>query len=209
VATRSATFDESFAHDWQAVILERPLLVFHGQQYIYPQAVRKLDAVEVGEVGLDALQILLCARPEATTDMATFALGFAESSLPHGVWSCPNPKQLCAVAGGYAYLVQPGQPSQCTQIPYRPVVSIHPAVEQNLLIFASFHKLWALGPNGQVWETARLSWEGLRVTGIAGQKLEGFGWDMMADSEVAFTVDLTTGNHIGGAGPNNSVSEGR
>jgi hypothetical protein len=131
--------------------------------------------------------------------MMTFALGFAEPTLPHGLWSCPNPAQLCAVAGGYAYIVQADEPAKWIQVPYRPVVSVHPIAEQNLLIFTSFYQLWALGPEGHAWETARLSWEGLRVTEIAGHNLHGFGWDLQTDREVPFTVDLTTGAHSGGA----------
>jgi hypothetical protein len=193
VSARVSARDESFPHIWQAEILAAPPLIAPARQYVYPQAVE--------EVERGALQILLREQPGAAAVMMTFALGFAEPSLPHGIWSCPDPKQLCAVAGGYAYIVDADEPGQWMQIPYRPVISVHPAVEQNLLIFTSFHKLWALGPNGQAWETARLSWEGLRVTDIAGQELQGFGWDLATDTEVAFTVDLANGNHTGGASP--------
>ncbi len=131
--------------------------------------------------------------------MATFALGFADPSLPHGVWSCPNPRQVCALAGGYAYVVDIDQPEKWMQIPYRPVTWVNVAPEQKLLLFASFHRLWALGVEGKAWETGRLSWEGLRVSGTDGQRLHGFGWDLETDSEVPFTVDLATGQHTGGA----------
>ncbi len=191
MAIRAITRDESFAHNWQAEILEFPPLITPAKQYVYPQAVE--------EVERGALQLLLRAEPRVAPVMMTFALGFADPSLPHGIWSCPNPKQLCGVAGGYAYIVQADEPAQWVQVPYRPVVSIHPAAEQDLLIFTSFHQLWALGPEGPAWETARLSWEGLRVTEISGQRLQGFGWDLQTDTEAAFTVDLATGTHTGGA----------
>lgn len=187
---RMTHFDESFPHAWQVQILDRPPLIAPAGQYVYPQAV---DEVEIG-----ALLVLLRAHPQATSVLATFALGFEEQSLPHGIWSCPNPDQLCAIAGGYAYLVQADRPEEWLQIPYRPVVSVHPVPEHALLIFASFHKLWALGSNGMEWETKRLSWEGLRVTEIQDGQLFGFGWDMNTDAEVAFAVDLTTGTHSGG-----------
>ncbi len=160
---------------------------------MYPQAIEEAE--------LGALQVLLRARPGVAPVLATFALGFADLSLPHGIWSCPNPEQICAVAGGYAYIIQADQPDQWMQIPYRPVTAIYPAAEQNLLIFAGFHKLWALGAEGQAWETERLSWEGLRVTGVTAEKLDGYGWDFKTDGEIAFTVDLATGHHTGGAGP--------
>jgi hypothetical protein len=107
---------------------------------------------------------------------------------------------MCAIAGGYAYIVDVDSPQQWIQIPYRPVTWVSSAPEPNLLLFASFHRLWALGAKGKAWETDRLSWEGLRVTGIEGQQLRGFGWDLDTDTEVPFSVDLATGQHVGGIG---------
>lgn len=192
MAIRPAILNESFAHDWQAEILETPPLISPSAQYIYPQAVE--------EVELGALQILLRPQKGSAPALLTFALGFADLSLPHGIWSCPNANQICAIAGGYAYIVDARTPAQWMQIPYRPVTAVYAAPEQALLIFSSFHQLWALGANGKAWETAPLSWEGLRVTNISNGQLEGFGWDMHADREVSFAVDLATGSHTGGAG---------
>lgn len=193
MAARSTNREESFPHHWQAEILEAPPLISPPRQYVYPRAVE--------EVELGALQILLRARSSAAPVLATFALGFADPSLPFGIWSCPDPEHICGVAGGYAYIVAANAPENWLQVPYRPVVSIHPATEQKLLVFAGFHKLWALGRDGPAWETARLSWEGLRVTNVTGDRLDGFGWDLQTDREVPFTVDATTGRHTGGAGP--------
>jgi hypothetical protein len=194
--TRSCTVDLSFPHGWEAEILRKSPMIAPSQHFTYPQAI---EEVEIG-----ALEILFQPRPKAAQAMATFALGFADPGLPHGLWSCPNPRQLCAVAGGYGYIVDTDRPETWMQIPYRPVTSVHVAVEQGLLLFAGFHALWALGRDGQAWETARLSWEGLRVAEIRGSRLEGFGWDFASDAEVPFTVDLATGRHSGGAGPGHS-----
>lgn len=184
--------DTMFPHTWQAEILETPPLIAPTRHYIYPQAVE--------EVERGALQVYFRREPQAETVMATFALGFADPLLPHGVWSCPHPRQMCAIAGGYAYVVEVDNPEEWLQIPYRPVTRVDLAQEQKLLLFASFHRLWALGVAGKAWETGRLSWEGLRLTGIDGQYLRGFGWDLETDAEVPFTVDLTTGQHTGGSG---------
>jgi hypothetical protein len=56
----------------------------------------------------------------------------------------------------------------------------------------------ASGQHGLAWQTERQSWEGLRITGIDGDTLRGFGWNLMTDKEVEFTVDLLTGRHQGG-----------
>lgn len=183
--------DTTFPHDWQVEILESAPLIAPGRHYIYPQAVE--------EVERGALQIYFRSRPGAETAMATFALGFDDPSLPFGIWSCPNPHQICAVAGGYAYVVDADRPDNWMQIPYRPVTWVDAAPKQKLLLFASFHSLWALGVEGRAWETGRLSWEGLRVTRIDDRQVHGLGWDLETDLEVPFTVDLATGRHTGGA----------
>jgi hypothetical protein len=193
MTARSGTFDGSFAHAWSVEILDKPPLISPARQYVYP---RQVEEVERG-----ALELLLRPQPGTAPVQMTFALGFAEPSLPHGVWTCPNPRQLCAIAGGYGYVVETDHPEQWMQITYRPVISVYPIVEQNLLLFTSFHQIWALGAQGHAWETARLSWEGLRVAEITADKLHGFGWDLTTDSEVAFTVNLVDGTHSGGAGP--------
>jgi hypothetical protein len=188
---RTPILDLGFPHDWQAEILSRPPLIAPSRQYVYPRVVE--------EVELGALQILLRAAPDAAPALMTFALGFAAPTLPHGLWSCPNPAQLCAIAGGYAFLVESSDPQHWEQVPYRPVTAVHPAMDAGLIIFAGFHQLWALGREGKAWETGKLSWEGVRVTHIAKDRLTGFGWDLQTDREVEFTVDLRTGSHTGGA----------
>jgi hypothetical protein len=193
MSLRSGTIDFTFPRDWDAEILETSPLIAPPRHFFYPE---KVDEVELG-----ALQISLRAKHSATDAMATFALGFADPSLPHGLWSCPNPRDLCAVAGGYAYIVDTQRPEEWRQIPYRPVSSVHVAADAGLLLFAGFHALWALGANGKEWETARLSWEGLTIQSIHGPHLEGLGWDMATDTEVPFTVDLKTGCHTGGSAP--------
>jgi hypothetical protein len=50
-----------------------------------------------------------------------------------------------------------------------------------------------------LWETARLTWEGLTLTDIRDNQLHGLGWDMRTDRELPFAVDLATGQHTGGA----------
>jgi hypothetical protein len=106
---------------------------------------------------------------------------------------------MCAVAGGYAYVVDTAAPETCVQIPLRPVVEVRELVEHRLLVFVGFQSIVAWGRDGLAWETARLSWEGVRLAGVEGDELRGFGWDLQTDKEVEFVVDLRTGKHTGGA----------
>ena len=85
--------------------------------------------------------------------LATCALGFRDPAAPSGLWSCPEPETICAVAGGYAYLSRTTAPERFTMIaPYRPVLEIRPIVEECLLLFVSHHSILAWGRDGQAYK---------------------------------------------------------
>ncbi len=130
--------------------------------------------------------------------LATCALGFAGPLALSGAWACPDPEWICIVAGGYAYLIDTSLPSRWEQVEYRPVTEIRALPEQGLLLFSGFHSLLAWGQDGKAWQSGRLTWEGVRITHVAANRLFGFGWDMKTDREMEFEVDLKTGQHRGG-----------
>ena len=187
------THSGEFPHKWAAKTLAAPPLIAPARQFVYPQRVPG----EEDALGRGAL--LLEVRPEGGgVFLATCALGFRDPSLPSGVWSCPAHNDLLAVAGGYAYRVATRQPEQVELLEQRPVTALLPAPDQGLLLLAGFHDVLALGGEGVRWRTARLSWEGLTLRALQDGELHGEGWDMFADREVPFTVDLRTGAHRGG-----------
>jgi hypothetical protein len=178
---------------WTAEVLTQPPMIAPARQFTYPQQI----AGEEDALARGALQLMV--RPASGgAFLATCALGFTDPTMPTGVFSCPNPDELCAVAGGYAYIVDTVQPEHSTHIALKPVVEVRALPEQNLLLFSGFHTIVAWGAGGLAWQTAKLSWEGLRITAIEGNTLHGFGWNLMTDKEVAFSVDLLTGQHQGG-----------
>jgi hypothetical protein len=182
-----------FSQNWKVEVLKTPPLIAPARQFIYPQQI----AGEEDALARGALQLLV--RPAAGgTFLATCALGFTDSTMPTGVFACPNPQQMCAVAGGYAYVVDTAQPEICTHIELKPVVEVRPLVAHGLLLFVGFHAIVAWGREGLAWESARLSWEGVRITEIEGDVLHGIGWNLLTDREVGFSLDLLTGLHQGG-----------
>jgi hypothetical protein len=182
-----------FLHEWRAEVLTMPPLISPARQFIYPLRV----AGEEDAIARGALQVTV--HPAAGgTFLATCALGFADPAMPSGIFSCPNPREMCAVAGGYAYVIDTTAPERSTQIPLKPVAEVVMLAEQGLLVFVGFHAMVAWGREGVEWQTARLSWEGIRVAGVEGAALRGFGWNLMTDQEVEFSVDLRTGKHTGG-----------
>jgi hypothetical protein len=183
----------SFAQTWTAEVLTAPPLIAPARQFMYPMRIAgEEDAMQRG-----ALQLLV--KPASGGSfLATCALGFRDKSLPTGLFACPAPDDMLAVAGGYAYLVNTATPEKCVHLPLRPVAQIVSAIEEGLLLLAGFHTVAAVGANGLLWETAKLSWEGVRLGGVRDGKLHGEGWNMQTDREVPFVVDLQTGSHEGG-----------
>jgi hypothetical protein len=182
------TLDLTFPHRWQATLLDRRPLIAPTAHFTYP---REAEEVERG-----ALELLVRPTPQGPAFLATFALGFAGPDVPTGLWSCPDSRWLCAVAGGYAYLVDSADPRRWEMIEYRPVLAVKPLLSQQLLLFAGHHSLTAYSPHGKLWQTLRLSWEGIKIAEVRETKLIGTGWDLMTDREFDFEVDLRTGEHL-------------
>ncbi|MGA1983979.1 MAG: hypothetical protein ABSG84_16135 [Acidobacteriaceae bacterium] len=194
----------SFPHNWRAEVLSQPPLIAPARQFTYPRQV----AGEEDALARGALLVLV--HPSAGGDfLATCALGFTDPAMPTGIFACPNPRELCAIAGGYAYVIDTAAPDCSTHIPLKPVTEVLVLAAQGLLVFVGFHTIVAWGREGLAWQTTRLSWEGIRIVGIgvgadadgaaAGTPyLHGLGWNLASNKEVEFAVNLRTGAHTGG-----------
>jgi hypothetical protein len=180
------TITLAFPHSWEAEILPKRPLIKPLRCYTYP---REAEEVERG-----ALEVMVKPAGKAVKFLATFALGFADPAAPTGVWSCPGADDLCAVAGGYAFVVNTLAPAKFEQLAFRPVLEVGSLLKQNLLLFVGHQALLAWSADGEAWRTRRLSSEGLRLTEVRGDELYGFGWDLITDREVPFVVDLRTGD---------------
>lgn len=182
-----------FPQSWRVEVLKRPPLIAPARQFTYPQQIAgEEDALARGAL------LLMVHPPSGGSFLATCALGFTDPSMPTGVFACPHADQMCAVAGGYAYVIDTAQPELTTHIALKPVVEVRPLPAQRLLLFVGFHSMLAWGLNGLAWASARLSWEGVQITGIDGDTLLGTGWDLLTDREIPFSLDLLTGRHQGG-----------
>jgi hypothetical protein len=183
--------DLSFPHRWRAEVLAARPLILPPRHFVYP--------LEAEEVERGALEVLV--RPDAPPDgsdaqpfLATCALGFRDPAAPSGIWSTPRPEEICAVAGGYAYLIDTATPERFTMIPYRPVLEIRSLVSEGLLLFIGHHSILAWGRDGQAWESEKLSDEGVTITEVAAGILRGAGWEMIRDREKPFALDLRSGS---------------
>jgi hypothetical protein len=184
---------ETFSHVWTAQILTVPPLIAPARQFTYPQFVPgEEDALNRGA-------LLVNIKPaNAPNFLATCALGFRDPSLPTGIHPCPRTDDLLALAGGYAYLIDTQHPETCLHLPLRPVTAVLAAPEANVILLAGFHTVAAISPTGLLWQSARLSYEGVTMSHVDNNTLHGLGWNLQTDRELPFTLDLTTGTHQGG-----------
>src|SRR5436305_395953 len=99
----------TFPCTYQFQILERlPMLIEEPRQFLFPE--------DVEEAERGALIVRICPE-NSQAWVGIFAKGF-DAGLT-GVFSTPNPEWLCAVSGGYAYLVN-AQPEQWHFVKSRP-----------------------------------------------------------------------------------------
>jgi len=184
------TLNAAFPHTWTAEILPNRPLILPSRQFVYPAYAEEIER--------GALEVLIRTPGEqpAQPFLATCALGFRDPAAPTGLWSVPHSDWLCALSGGYAYLINSLDPSQFTMLPYRPVLSVHPLPEHNLILFTGHHAILAWGRDGQAWQSERLSWEGVAIDRIEGGAIHGQGWDMLTDKDVPFTLDLASGRRL-------------
>jgi hypothetical protein len=185
----SPSIDLGFPHHWQAEVLSARPLILPPRHFVYP--------CEVEEVERGALEVLI--RPaaiDAQPFLATCAQGFRDPAVPTGIWSCPRPEEFCAVAGGYAYLIDATAPERFTMIPFRPVLAVRGIPDQGLLLFVGHRSILAWDKSGEAWQSEMLSDEGVTIECIEGSVLHGVGWKLMVDKETPFALDLRSGLRI-------------
>jgi hypothetical protein len=201
--------DLRFPHRWQAEVLAVRPLILPARHFVYPREAEEVErgALEVlirpgapGGPGLDSetweSTDAHIVRQTEQPFLATCALGFRDPAVPTGLWSTPKPEEICAVSGGYAYLIYTPAPGRFTMIAYRPVLEVRPLVEAGLLLFVGNRTILAWGRDGQAWESEKLSDEGVTITGIENGVLRGSGWTMRTDNETAFALELATGVRV-------------
>ena len=177
----------SFPRKWTAEVLAVRPMILPPRHFVYP---RDAEEVERG-----ALEVMV--RPEGADTqpfLATCALGFRDPVVPTGLWSCPRAEEICAVSGGYAYLIDTSAPERFSMIPYRPVLEIRALSKEGLLLFVGHHAILAWGVQGLAWESGKLSDEGVTITAVGNGVVRGLGWHMMTGKEIPFAIDLRTGS---------------
>src|ERR1051326_1056274 len=174
-------FDRTFPHHYSAAehdfdaaaFVAQPQLVKLGDRssglFFFPPDIER----EIDNIAHVAVRVV----PSGTAAWTgVFACGFDSNKVASGLYSHPDPDRLCVVAGGYGDIMIVRDPELYERVIAQPVVSVHPAAEAGLLLFVDFTHISAYGHEGIVWRSERLTWEGLRITGVSGTTVHGYGW---------------------------------
>ena len=120
-------------------------------------------------------------------------LGGLKVVYPH-----PNGHDAVVIASGDLWVVNPEQRSAEMLLPA--VGMALEVQEPNGWVFSRQGLALArLGPDGFVWHTRRLSWDGFDQVRIEGDEVTGLAWSPVGDQWHEFRVDLHTGRSFGGA----------
>jgi hypothetical protein len=111
----------------------------------------------------------------------------------------PDGRHVVVISGGQAYIVDPQRRESAMELGGCHFVStLQPG---DLLVLVSPIDLTALGPEGPLWRTQRISYDGLRALAVNDEILRGEAWSPRGvdDTWVPFEVNLKTGAVAGGS----------
>jgi len=126
--------------------------------------------------------------------VGNFAKGLTSFSkvLPH-----PNGTSVLVISGGQGYVIDPDSRALIKTIGGWFDAALE-VLHRQLIILQGSVDVMALGSAGRVWETRRLSWDGMRSVRVSGDKLFGEAREL-DDSWTPFEVDLNSGKVTGGS----------
>jgi hypothetical protein len=115
-----------------------------------------------------------------------------------GIFATPNEDVICVVNRGEGYLVDTMHPDRYDLLPVVPVMLVRRVPSRNILFFVDHTRLCALGKDGLLWVTKRVSWDGIKILEVTDRQIRGEGWDAPTDRWIPFSVDVETGHVDGG-----------
>jgi hypothetical protein len=138
--------------------------------------------------------VLLKVTPAAGTAwIGCFAFGLFGGESITQVSTCPNPAELCVVSSGKGYFVPADDPLRWQLNRATPVAAVRAIQHKRLLVFADYTKLVAYGSDGFVWESARVSSDGIQIVDVTGDRLDVIGWDASVSQRVRMSIDIDDG----------------
>ena len=125
-------------------------------------------------------------------------LGGLSTAVKH-----PNDKAVIVIANGEGYIVNPD--TREVEEMGSSIQQLIDVPEYRMMIIVDPFTIEALGENGSLWKTHRISVEGIRNIHITGTALRGEVSDLSGDW-LPFWIDIMTGKKTGGLEPFTEVS---
>lgn len=181
--------DLTFAHEYEVEILDELPGRAISRTYYYPPESKR------GSIGL-AVNVMPHVG-DAWHGMILMDSDGAEAF----VTSCPNPHEICLIAGPTGYIINVRNPGEATELPLAPITDVRPVLEDAVLVLADESTVGAWGRTGLAWRTPDLCWDDLRIRTIEDGIVQGEGWTPVEERMVSFSVRLADGSAKGGARP--------
>lgn len=117
----------------------------------------------------------------------------------NAVYELDNQQNVLVIAGGTCYIMNPNdsKPIEVFGVGYETVIK----TLDGRLILQDLTYITVIEPNGEYWNTERISWDGLKDLKLEGNLITGLSFDPMDDKEewVKFVLDLETRKVTGGS----------
>lgn len=118
----------------------------------------------------------------------------------NAVLAHPDGRQVVVIAGGEGYVIDPESRSE-TPCLMSPTINLAISMpEFNQVVLGTDLEFGVIRADGTGWKSARLSWDGIRNVSISATTLTGEARSP-DDSWYPFTLDLLTGESVGGSYP--------
>jgi hypothetical protein len=185
--------NESFYHVYECKVITSPPA--HGiQMYCYP------GGIADGWVHGIGVEII----PDSSKRMwvGSFANGDLSPNATSGVFTHPARNRLLVVAKGDGHVVNVDDPTDFAWLDQIvPIIGVVPIPVHGRILIYDFVRILALGEEGVLWRTPRLSWDGLTIERIEDDVVRGYGWDATNDCNAPFEINVLSGRFSGGASP--------
>jgi hypothetical protein len=149
---------------------------------------------EWGRLGREGV-VVRFVRSDGRAWVGNFRPGLA------GLWAVrahPDGRRVLVFAGGDLWVVSPD--TEAADLAAGDVDAMWPVHGPDGLVMSLQGLGFArLGPDGILWRTRRLSWDGFRDVRAEGGRLVGLAWNALGDRWDPFEVDLATGASTGGS----------
>jgi len=113
------------------------------------------------------------------------------------VFEHPNAVNVIVLSGGQGYVVDPDS-RRCLNTFGANINSAFKISELGEIVFGNGLWFEAIGRNGHVWRSDRISWDGIKDLVVDGLTLMGHAWDI-SDQWMSFSLNLANGEFTGGS----------